>query len=615
MLRKLFLVLAGLGLCAAAWAFINPSFSPVHLVQQSEAVLVLKFEAATKDGKVTATVVKALKGEKPAQPLVLDFGATAFKEQGEEVARMIDAGAKDALFFIGQFEEGGGGGGAQGPKAMLHVGGKWVVFNGAEGGSWDMEKIDAHMLGTWAGSTDMLQRAVDYVLADPDADVPVRANCEWDTPVKFATLDGKVSFAKAVDLDGTGKLYLFVGSDKGDKLFAWKDGKFADVTAERKLESKSQLAAWVDVNGDGKLDLVSSEPPLAVWTQQADGTFKRTYSEPMRALVPSPLSLAAGVSAEGACIIESKPGWPSILPFGKDGQPLPVPAMEISQLGQKDWGQAGVCLLADFDGDGIPDRLQLYEHGALFFKGTKPGESAAPVATQIGLGKGKSSAQIGDYDADGLLDIYTTAEDGNHLWHNLGGAKFVDMLSVSGEIAYISKPGGVDGIVCDINNDGRQDIFIAYAEMPPQIFFDRGFRSFGHAHEIDLGEQKLVEESAKGQQAGTVADFTGDGAQDMVIILKDGEAWILPRKAQGGKALSVSVAITPGKGTPEPLLVTGWSGKRCLGAWNVTSGGAPAFFGLTDAGTVSLKWKLPDGSEKSAKVNVIDRPVRFVIGQ
>ena len=42
-----------------------------------------------------------------------------------------------------------------------------------------MEKIDARMLGTWAGSTDMLKRAVKYIVSDQDADVPSRTDAQW----------------------------------------------------------------------------------------------------------------------------------------------------------------------------------------------------------------------------------------------------------------------------------------------------------------------------------------------------------------------------------------------------------------------------------------------------
>jgi hypothetical protein len=82
--------------------------------------------------------------------------------------------------------------------------------------------------------------------------------------------------------------------------------------------------------------------------------------------------------------------------------------------------------------------------------------------------------------------------------------------------------------------------------------------------EIDLAEQRLLPEAEKGQQAAALADFTGDGAQDLVIVLKNGEAWLFPRKVAGGRALSVSVAL--GKDAPDPLVVVGYAGKRCLGA-------------------------------------------------
>lgn len=529
MLKKLLFVSCAALACSTSFAFINPNFSPVHLMEQSETVLAISFDKPLKDGKAEATVVKALKGEKPAKPLVFDLGASAFPAQGKEVEAMIADGAREAMLFTGQFGEGGGGAAAEGAKGMLHVCGMWVVFNGNEDGSWDLEKIDSHMMGTWAGSTDMLRRAIDYILSDPDADVPVRSNAEWDTAVKFATIEGKVTGAIPVECDG--KLALYVACDKGDMLFPWKDGKLV--------------------------------------------------------------------------------GEPQDTGLARAKTNVPIDLAKVSDVGAQ-----GAVFYADFDGDGLPDILQMFERAACFYKGTAPGKFAEPVKTQLALGKGKSTAQIGDYDADGLLDVFCSAEDGNHLWHNLGGGKFVNRLSptlsrsMSGEIDYISKPGGVDGMTGDVNNDGRQDILVAYAEMAPHIFFDRGFRSFGHAHEIDLAEQKLLEEASKGQQACALADFTGDGAQDLVIVLTNGDAWLFPRRVVG-KALSVSVSL--GKDAPDPLLVVGYAGKRCLGAWNVTRGGNPAFFGLTDAGTVTLKWKLPTGEEKSAKVDVIDRAVRYVV--
>ena len=63
----------------------------------------------------------------------------------------------------------------------------------------------------------------------------------------------------AVDLAGDGRLTLFVASNKGDRLFAFdaKAETFKDVTATRKLRSKSSAFAWGDFNGDARLDLAS----------------------------------------------------------------------------------------------------------------------------------------------------------------------------------------------------------------------------------------------------------------------------------------------------------------------------------------------------------------------
>ena len=39
---------------------------------------------------------------------------------------------------------------------------------------------------------------------------------------------------------------------------------------------------------------------------------------------------------------------------------------------------------------------------------------------------------VGDYDNDGREDIYITALDGNHLFHNEGNGKFVDVTRKAG---------------------------------------------------------------------------------------------------------------------------------------------------------------------------------------
>ena len=217
-----------LALVCTAGAFINPNFSPVQLIQQSDLILLVKFDKVPEDGKAKATVTKVLKGDNPDKRLIVDLLAGAYEAQGQAIARMINAGTREALVFIGLFEEGGGMGGmgeAEGATGLLHIGGQWVVLEQFEEKLWDMQKIDPRMQGTWAGSTDMLLRAVKYCLADEDADIPVRTNADWAEHSVITKFTGKINLVRPVDLEGDGKLALLVASDDGDRLFAHEIGR------------------------------------------------------------------------------------------------------------------------------------------------------------------------------------------------------------------------------------------------------------------------------------------------------------------------------------------------------------------------------------------------------
>ena len=183
---------------------------------------------------------------------------------------------------------------------------------------------------------------------------------------------------------------------------------------------------------------------------------------------------------------------------------------------------------------------------------------------------------------------------------------------MSGEIPYISKPEGLDCATGDFNNDGRQDIFIAYQSMAPQLFFNRGFRSFGHARDVDLSMQDQLKASHEGQLAGCLGDFNGSGAMDMALALKDGDIWMVPRKIDG-PVRSVTVALDNNSASAGAVVVTAKYFDRSLGAM-VVRAGQPVFFGASGPGAVTLTWQLPGGEPQTKEVKVENKPVRFVIG-
>jgi enediyne biosynthesis protein E4 len=72
---------------------------------------------------------------------------------------------------------------------------------------------------------------------------------------------------------------------------------------------------------------------------------------------------------------------------------------------------------------------------------------------------------VGDYDNDGRDDVYVTALDGDHLFHNEGGGHFRDVTREAG----IHNQGfGTSAAWLDYDRDGKLDLFVAnYVQWSP----------------------------------------------------------------------------------------------------------------------------------------------------
>jgi hypothetical protein len=140
----------------------------------------------------------------------------------------------------------------------------------------------------------------------------------------------------------------------------------------------------------------------------------------------------------------------------------------------------GGCAFFDFDNDGKPDLLLI---------NSKPwgqadsGKAAPTMAlyhndgnghfTDVTAGSGLDvsfygmGVAAGDFDNDGLVDVFITGIGGNHLFRNLGGGKFEDVTAKAG----VGGDGGwsTSAAFVDVDNDGLLDLFVCnYVQWTPQ---------------------------------------------------------------------------------------------------------------------------------------------------
>jgi hypothetical protein len=147
----------------------------------------------------------------------------------------------------------------------------------------------------------------------------------------------------------------------------------------------------------------------------------------------------------------------------------------------------------DFDNDGDQDLL--FVNSSYWPDHVPPGEPLPTAAlyandgrghfTDVTVGSGLDvslygmGVAVGDYDNDGLVDVFLTAVGENRLFRNLGGGKFADVTAAAGVAG-----GATQWSTCaawfDFDRDGDLDLFVGnYVRWSKEIDFEVGYKIDG----------------------------------------------------------------------------------------------------------------------------------------
>jgi enediyne biosynthesis protein E4 len=326
------------------------------------------------------------------------------------------------------------------------------------------------------------------------------------------------------DYDNDGNDDLFV-TNWGQNILYHNNGNgtFTDVTEKAGLLMKENHwgsgCAFLDYDGDGNLDLfVSNYIDFNLKTAPLPGT--------------------------GACVFQGLPinCGPQGLPraksyfFRNNGDGTFSDATQKSGIGKAPPSYGLGVLVADFDGDGRPDIYVANdsEPSFLFWNNgdgtfTEGGLEAGVATSSDGRNQSGMGVSAGDYDCDGLLDIFKTnfSDDLPNLYRNRGKRLFEDYTDRSNLVSYSRLLGWGCGFF-DFNNDGWLDILYVNGHVYPEV---DGLHSQSHYKQPkvlyeNLGNGKFRDVSSlagpgitnpASSRGCAFGDFDNDGLVDVVV--------------------------------------------------------------------------------------------------
>jgi len=324
------------------------------------------------------------------------------------------------------------------------------------------------------------------------------------------------------------------------------DGTFTDVTARAHVDGTDfgtqfhAAATFFDYDRDGRLDLY-----VGGYVEFGPASKQTCMIGPVRA----------------SCPPAEYTGSPNVL-YHNNGDGTFTNVTKASGIYRPKGKNLAVGAF-DYDNDGWPD-LFIANDGmeAYLFRNEHDGTfkevalTSGMAYTAEGLTMGAMCISAGDYDNDGLLDLYISDFQyvPDHIWHNDGKGYFDEVSDKAGIAAITKNVLSFGGGFFDYDNDGWLDLFIANGHVyegveksDPAVHYKQLNSLFhnNHAgHFDDVASQSGAPFSIPAVGRGVAfADFDNDGNLDLVVANNGGAPWLLHNSGgSGNHFLSLKLA-------------------------------------------------------------------------
>ena len=342
----------------------------------------------------------------------------------------------------------------------------------------------------------------------------------------------------AGDIDNDGDLDLYVTNLGANVLYRNDDTtegrRFADIAPEAGVadERWGSSCAFGDVDGDGFVDLY-----VATYTDFSYDNHK--------------ICRESGADLHLYCGPEAYDGVGDILFRNLGGQTFDdvTVAAGLEQTVGKELG----VILGDVDRDGDLD-IYLASDQTRNFLFLNDGQGrfdehsllTGTAYNEDGEAEGGMGVDLGDYDADGWLDLFVTnfQWETNTLYHNLGDGFYGDATGAAGlgrsTLAYL----GWGTRLFDFDNDGDLDLFVAngHPERDIALYQNATFAQRNQLFVNDGAGHFRERTNATGTALGVVAvsrgaasgDYDDDGDLDILVTNCEGPPTLM--RNDGGNA-------------------------------------------------------------------------------